>query len=140
MEKGQSENTIEELSVCTPKDVDTNALIDWNVISGLRFFLAFYVMFMHVGSTVSLGAFNNLRGFPWHVHCFFTLGGFSLAAPMSPIIEKKFKYFLARISQMYPMYIVAVLFTLANLLVSCRPSTFRPEFHWDAGCYVLFLE
>jgi len=140
MEKGQSENTIEELSVCTPKDVDTNALIDWNVISGLRFFLAFYVMFMHVGSTVSLGAFNNLRGFPWHVHCFFTLGGFSLAAPMSPIIEKKFKYFLARISQMYPMYIVAVLFTLANLLVSCRPSTFRPEFHWSSQPDDLYID
>mmetsp|Transcript_28088 Transcript_28088/g.42490 ORF Transcript_28088/g.42490 Transcript_28088/m.42490 type:complete len:325 (-) Transcript_28088:1039-2013(-) len=89
-------------------------------------------MFMHVGANESWGSFNNLRGFPWHVHCFFTLSGFSLAVPMNPVIKKKVKYFLARVGTSYPMYFVALVFLLGNLLVSCRPSTFRPQFHWTS--------
>lgn len=76
---------------------DTKAKIDWGVITGFRFCLACYVMFMHIGSNESWGHFNNLRGWPWHVHCFYTLGGFSMASPMNPAIKKKFSYFLARI-------------------------------------------
>ncbi len=33
---------------------------------------------------------------------------------------------------MYPMYIIALILGLANLLVVCRPSTFDPNFHWDS--------
>lgn len=33
---------------------------------------------------------------------------------------------------MYPMYAVALVLLLINLLVACRPSTFDPNFHWDA--------
>lgn len=65
-----------------------NTFIDWEAISGFRFLLACYVMFMHIGSNSSWGSFNNLRGWPWHVHVFFLLGGFSLVAPMNPVIEK----------------------------------------------------
>lgn len=109
----------------------TKAKIDWGVITGFRFFLACYVMFMHIGSNESWGHFNNLRGWPWHVHCFYTLGGFSMASPMNPYIKKKFSYFLARIGNMYPMYSFAMLFGLVNLLMVCRPATFDPNFHWD---------
>ena len=56
----------------------TKAKVDWECIGGLRFFLACYVMFMHFGSNESWGKVNNLRGFPWHVHMFFSLGGYSL--------------------------------------------------------------
>lgn len=119
---------------------ETKAKIDWGAITGFRFFLACYVMFMHIGSNESWGAFNNLRGFPWHVHVFFTLGGFSLASPMNPTIGKKFSYSLARIGQMYPMYAAALVFGLINLLVVCRPSTFRPAFHWDGQPDDLYLE
>ena len=132
----------EEVEVCV--DVTNqklnNTFIDWNVISGFRFLLACYVMFMHIGSNSSWGAFTNLRGWPWHVHVFFTLGGFSLAAPMNPVIENKFKYFLARIGAMYPMYVVALILVLINLLVTCRPSTFRPDFHWDAQPDDLYID
>lgn len=107
------------------------AKIDWGVITGFRFGLACYVMFMHLGSVESWGHFANLRGWPWHVHCFYTLGGFSMASPMNPAIKKKFSYFLARIGNMYPMYTMALLFGMINLLVVCRPSTFDPDFHWD---------
>eukprot|EP00984_Skeletonema_dohrnii_P025018 scaffold14161_cov121-Skeletonema_dohrnii-CCMP3373.AAC.2 len=114
--------------------------VDWDVIGGFRFILACYVMFMHIGSNESWGAFNNLRGWPWHVHVFFTLGGYSMASPMNPTIQKKFSYFLARIGSMYPMYAVALTFGLINLLIVCRPSTFRSDFHWDAQPDDLYLE
>eukprot|EP00986_Skeletonema_menzelii_P004528 scaffold1545_cov124-Skeletonema_menzelii.AAC.11 len=114
------------------KTIKVKAKVDWQVIGAFRFVLACYVMFMHIGSNVSWGAFNNLRGWPWHLHVFFTLGGYSMASPMNPTIQKKFSYFLARIGSMYPMYAVALTFGLINLLVVCRPSTFRSDFHWDA--------
>lgn len=123
-----------------PPQKETKARIDWGAISGFRFCLACYVMFMHIGSNESWGAWNNLRGFPWHVHVFFTLGGFSLASPMNPAIKTKFSYFLARIGQMYPMYAAALVFGLVNLLVVCRPSTFRPNFHWNSQPDDLYLE
>lgn len=75
---------------------DFKAKIDWDVISGFRFVLACYVMFMHIGSD-SWGSFTLLRTYPWHVHCFFTLGGYSMASTMNPVIKKKFSYFLSRI-------------------------------------------
>lgn len=122
---------VEDEEMETPIGREIKASIDWGVIGGFRFVLACYVMFMHIGSNASWGNFDNLRGWPWHVHCFFTLGGFSSASPMNPSIKKKFSYFLARIMNMYPMYIIALVFGLINLLVVCRPSTFDPEFHWD---------
>lgn len=134
-------NVNEPVACMSPNATRTNnAYIDWDVISGFRFILSCYVMFMHIGSNDSWGAFNNLRGWPWHVHVFFTLGGFSLGAPMNPTIEKKFKYVIARIGAMYPMYAVALVFVLVNLLVTCRPSTFRPDFHWDAQLDDLYIE
>ena len=74
------------------------AKIDWACLGGLRFVLACYVMFMHVGSAESWGRMNNLRGFPWHVHLFFTLGGYSMASPMNPAIKKKYGYFKVRMN------------------------------------------
>jgi hypothetical protein len=59
---------------------------------------------------------------------------------MNPAIQKKFSYFMARIGGMYPMYIMALLFGLINLLVVCRPSTFRTNFHWDGQPDDLYLE
>jgi len=54
-----------------------------------------------------------------------------MASPMNPAIKKKFSYFLARLGNMYPMYTMALIFGLINLLIVCRPSTFDPDFHWD---------
>lgn len=123
------------------KDVSTpKAKIDWACLGGLRFLLASYVMFMHIGSPESWGKINNLRGFPWHVHVFFTLGGYSMASPMNPTIKKKFSYFKAKMWSMYPMYLFSLLFGLMNLLVVCRPATFRPTFHWNAQPDDLVLE
>ena len=74
------------------RDTDMKAKVDWGVVSGYRFCLVCYVMFMHIGSNKSWGAFNNLMGVPSHIHVFFTLGGFSLASPMNPVVKKKSSY------------------------------------------------
>ncbi len=59
---------------------------------------------------------------------------------MNPAISKKFKYFLIRIGTMYPMYIVGLIFALINLLVTCRPSTFRSDFSWNAKPDDLYID
>lgn len=38
------------------------------------------------------------------------------------------------------MYALALLFCFANLLVVCRPSTFRTDFHWDSQPHDLYDE
>ena len=89
-------------------------------------------MFMHYGSNESFGVVSNLRGFPWHVHTFFTLAGFVMSAPLNHKIERKIKYIKARIGSMYALYFLAIICGLANLLVSCRPSSFRTNFTFHA--------
>ncbi len=106
--------------------------VDWSTLAGFRFLLACYVMFMHIGSDVSWGAFSNLRQFPWHVHSFFAVAGFSLVAFMPSVIQQKGAFIWARISGMYPLYALALLLCLINLFPSCQPSTFDPIFHWNS--------
>ncbi|OLF54048.1 AMP-binding protein [Pseudomonas chlororaphis] len=106
--------------------------VDWSTLAGFRFLLACYVMFMHIGSEQSWAAFANLRQFPWHVHAFFVVAGFSLAVFMPALITRKAAFFWARVSAMYPLYAVALLFALINLLPHCQPSTFSAFFHWNA--------
>ena len=127
----------EDDAINTKESKEPKAKMDWGTLGGLRFTLACYVMFMHIGSTESWGRMANLRGFPWHVHVFFTLGGYSLASPMNPVIQKKVSYFITRIGSMYPMYAVALFLANINLLVVCRPSTFSKVFHWDSQPYDL---
>lgn len=105
--------------------------VDWAALAGLRFVLACYVMFMHIGSNESWGAFNNLRQFPWHVHTFFTLAGFSLAIIMPAMINKKLSFVSARVAGMYPLYGLAIVLAASNLLVGCNPTTFIGEFNWS---------
>jgi peptidoglycan/LPS O-acetylase OafA/YrhL len=120
------------VALSTPK-------MNWAVLSGLRFYLSLMVMFMHIGSDVSWGAVSNLRQFPWHVHLFFALGGFGMAAPMAPAIKKPLGYFTARVCAMYPLYLLCLIFAIGNLLVTCRPSTFSPSFHWDSQINDLYI-
>ena len=105
--------------------------LDWEALAGFRFVLACYVMFMHIGSNDSWGAFNNLRQFPWHVHAFFAVAGFSLAIVMPPLIRKRGLFIKSRILGMYPLYGLALLLGLGNLLVTCNPTTFISGFNWS---------
>lgn len=106
--------------------------VDWSVLAGFRFVLACYVMFMHIGSDQSWGAFANLRQFPWHVHAFFLVAGYSLAVFMPALITRKASFVWSRVSSMYPLYALALFFALINLLPHCQPSTFSSVFHWNA--------
>jgi hypothetical protein len=119
---------------------DTSLHVDRDTINGLRYYLSCCVMFMHIGSVESWGSFANLRGIPWHTHVFFLLGGYSTALAMNPIIVAKMKFLAARVRAMYPMYFLALIFGLVNLLINCRPSTFRDTFHWVAQPYDLLNE
>ena len=110
---------------------DRTLKVDRDVINGLRFLLSTKVMFMHIGSEESLGAFANLRNIPWHVHFFFLVGGYSTALTMSPKITTPLKFFMARVRSIYPLYFAALVFGLGNLMVACRPSTFKKTFHWS---------
>lgn len=107
-------------------------IVDWSTLAGLRFLLACYVMFMHIGTSESWGALANLRQFPWHVHAFFIVAGFSLAVFIPSQITRKTSFVLARVSTMYPLYALALLFGLFNLLQTCQPSTFSAVFHWTS--------
>jgi len=119
-------------SASPPAAPSDKPLLDWQTLSGFRFVLACYVMFMHIGSDASWGAVSNLRQFPWHVHAFFAVAGFSLAASMPALIARKGGFIWARISGMYPLYGLALLLALINLLPGCQPSTFDPIFHWNS--------
>ncbi|KDB08851.1 Long-chain-fatty-acid--CoA ligase [Burkholderia sp. lig30] len=112
--------------------VDGKPNVDWSAIAGLRFLLACYVMFMHIGSDQSWGAFANLRQFPWHVHAFFVVAGFSLTVFMPSLITRKASFVWARISTIYPLYAFAVFLALINLVPNCQPSTFSSVFHWNS--------
>lgn len=107
-------------------------VVDWAAIGGLRFILACYVMFMHIGSEQSWGAFANLRQFPWHVHAFFIVAGFSLAVYMPALINRKAAFVWARVSAMYPLFALAIFLGLLNLVPNCTPSSFSSVFHWNS--------
>ena len=77
----------EEDSTSPKNTKGTKAKIYWEVFDGLHFIITCYVMFMHIGSVKSWGAFNNLRGFPCNIHFSITLGGYSLESPTKPTIK-----------------------------------------------------
>jgi len=112
--------------------VRSKPLVDYAALSGFRFILSSMVMFMHFGSNESFGDVSRVRNFPWHVHLFYITGGFSLANALAPPPKKYMNYFLARLSAMYPLYLVAIFISIIHLLVSCNPSTFDSDFHWTA--------
>lgn len=111
-------------------DLNDKPKVDWSSLAGFRFVLACYVMFMHIGSNESWDAFSNLRQFPWHVHSFFALAGFSLVVFMPSLIKNKFSFISARVWAMYPLYALAVFIGLAHLFASCQPVTFSADFQW----------
>lgn len=106
--------------------------VDWPVLNSFRFVLICYVLFMHIGDHDSWGAFANLRQFPWHMHAFFLLAGFTLAVVMPSHISRSGTFIWSRIMTIYPLYIFAVILVTMNFLVGCRPGNFLPEFQWIA--------
>ena len=120
-------------------------------VSGLRYILSCAVMFNHIGSAAPVAGLNgwgpvaNMQSdFP--VSVFFALGGFSLAASLPAEIKDKGDFYRAKVSALYPPYLLALLLCVANLLAVCRPDTFDPAFSWrdgpagDARCAATLVE
>jgi aryl carrier-like protein len=109
-------------------------------IVGVRYFLACFVVFNHVGKTEDddsgppsgWRSFANARLFCIHMPCFFLLAGFSLSQTMSRVPKSKFRFFLSRFSAMYPMYFISILLLFISFLVTCNPTTYRPTFNSGA--------
>ena len=105
-------------------------------IVGVRYFLACFVVFNHVGKTEDDGlsapsgwrSFANARLFCIHMPCFFILAGFSLSQTMSSVPKSKFRFFVSRFSAMYPMYVISIILMLISFLITCNPSTYVPTF------------
>jgi len=94
-------------------------------------------MFNHIGSQVPgdfgmWGAVANARFFCIHVPSFYALAGFGLAQAMGPAPKSKLGFVAARLSPMYPMYLVSLLLLLINTLIQCNPSTYDATFHYEA--------
>ena len=107
-------------------------------IEGVRYFLACQVVFNHVGYQPggnvahfgTWGAFAQARFFCIHVPTFFALGGFGLAANMGPEPRSKLVFLSARLSAMYPMYLISLGLLLLTLVLQCNPAVFDSRFHW----------
>ena len=114
---------------------------------GVRFFLACQVVFNHVGMQSpgpgdrmpddpvqpdeSWGAFGQARFMCIHVPTFFALAGFGMSASMGPAPKSKIGFIAARMSPMYPMYLLSIVLLLINTIAMCRPSNFDPNFHYN---------
>ena len=80
--------------------------------------------------TGTWGAVAQARFFCIHVPTFFALGGFTLAVNMGPPPRSRLGWIAARLSHLYPMYLLSMLLLLLNLLLTCNPSTFDEAFHF----------
>jgi len=115
--------------------------VDFKALSGLRYILALWVMFNHIGegplhfSERLDFPVNSARSFCLHVPSFFALSGFMLSMSMSPPLirrKKQLRFITSRIIAMYPGYLLSLFFCLVNMIISCNPSTFEPGFFMGA--------
>ena len=144
-------NGLAEKLGITPPDIDQQTIGNKKgppkisrAVEGVRFFLACQVVFNHIGlqgpgdgSNMdfidgSWGAFGQARFMCIHVPTFFALAGFGMSSNMGPAPRSKLGFIAARLSPMYPMYLVSILLLLINHLFMCHPGVFDETFHWFA--------
>lgn len=108
-------------------------------LSGARYVLVLWTMYQHFGSNRSFGKWKRTRGYNLHMPMFFVLAGFQLASGMAaPATNLRFfsrshrAYFWARFSAVHPLYLLSIFACALILLIGCRPSTYRQQFHWEA--------
>jgi len=111
-------------------------------LEGVRFFLACQVVFNHVGlqspgpgtrmphDDESWGAFGQARFMCIHVPTFFALAGFGMSINMGPSPKSKVGFIMARLSPMYPMYLLSITLYMINTIAMCTPSVFDSTFHY----------
>mmetsp|Transcript_6955 Transcript_6955/g.9964 ORF Transcript_6955/g.9964 Transcript_6955/m.9964 type:complete len:973 (+) Transcript_6955:336-3254(+) len=121
--KPMSDDVMERLQDLKPFPSISEAL------SGVRFFLAFAVLYNHIGDFGD--RLNHARLFCLHVPAFFFIGGFILAAgSKNNVIDKADLkgFFGLRLAIIHPMYLIALVFALINFVVRCKPSNYIEDF------------
>lgn len=110
-----------------------------DAVIGVRFILALWVFYVHVGEfdkydyqegkQTSVWSFT--RSWCFHTPLFFFVGGFLLAAGTHlPVTGAKdlMNFYALRIASLHPMYLVSILFCAINFIARCRPQNYIDEF------------
>ena len=110
-------------------------------LNGLRYLLGVGVMLNHFGTESH--PLNNGPGFSFKkssyfpVTTFFILGGYTLAMSQGarPLrfdgVAGTLKFVSTRITPLLPLYYIACLFGLVNMLVTCWPTTYSDTPLWQ---------
>ena len=94
-------------------------------LSGLRFCLACWVVFRHVGKFES-EAITKLQGFSLNMLGFCWIAGFMLAYSLraTPIpLDARRKFYVMRIAIPHALFLVAAFFALPSFVLRCSPGT-----------------
>ena len=123
-------------------------------LGGLRYCMAVGVMFNHIGAVwqgedernpLTYGpAWWSAKAttFYFPATTFFVLGGYTLSAALNGKEVKQgtwLSFYNSRYQNLFPLYLLSLLFGLINVLVVCRPSTFSSEFSWQPHPDTLML-
>ena len=113
-------------------------------LNGLRYVAAVGVMFNHIGAVWQGEDERNPRTFGPSFHSarastlyfpatiFFVLGGFQLSATLAARpVQKRGKFYRARLQTLMPLYLLAVFLALINLTVTCNHRTYSEQFSWQ---------
>jgi len=92
-------------------------------IYGLRYFVAIWVMFIHIGKMPD--AIDVWRGFSPSMPAFFVLAGFLLASSTTRPVQcasELWNFYKNRIVAAHPLYILSMVFTLPITFLICAPG------------------
>ena len=99
-------------------------------VIGVRFILACWVFFNHVGDFGESWGFS--RSFCVHPPAFFFLGGFLLAASTHvPVVKDLTNFYAIRLAVLHPMYLCSLLCVTINFAIFCTPSNYIDDFQYD---------
>eukprot|EP00927_Polykrikos_kofoidii_P059070 TRINITY_DN5407_c0_g1_i4.p1 TRINITY_DN5407_c0_g1~~TRINITY_DN5407_c0_g1_i4.p1 ORF type:complete len:1170 (-),score=130.04 TRINITY_DN5407_c0_g1_i4:145-3618(-) len=105
-------------------------------IYGVRYFVAIWVIFMHIGGFPTL--ISNFRNFSPSMPAFFVLAGFLLSSSTTRPVQNVWEvlsFYKSRIVAAHPLYILAVVFSLPLEFLLCPPWPDSPSAyaHVDFG-------
>ena len=121
-------------------------------LSGLRYLLSVGVMFNHIGAvwqgedernplTWGQSFFpGKASTFYFPATVFFVLGGYSLSSALAARkIRGYWGFVTSRFNTLLPMYWLALVLALINLLVVCQPSQYSSNFSWQPNMLTRLL-
>jgi hypothetical protein len=121
-------------------------------LSGLRYLLSVGVMFNHIGAvwqgedernplTWGQSFFpGKASTFYFPATVFFVLGGYSLSSALAARKVRGYWGFVtSRFKTLLPLYWLALVLALINLLVVCQPSQYSSNFSWQPNMLTRLL-